>query len=317
VYQYYLEQAPKTLRALGVDGISLTQSMSDFYLLERLTADGSPRARRMLDQFERALAPRLLHYVAFACGGELRHLPNQGDEDEPCFDEMLECGCYYSDHEGNYMSGCDGDHDPDEECEPDQYYCGWEGPGDPGPWGCECWRCGGWRDESWRDHVSEEMEEYITRTMDDGAGRNKSWRTWISFAKQLGLARALAHAVPAFEEHLWQSGAYGGPAWQTAAKVARDFAMRKVSARLFIDRCWTLQHNGGALFDKVWDHEHCIELQSLLQEQADDNYAPLARRASSEVRALWRVRDWHLSGRKDREAEWLGVQPTWDTEVEW
>lgn len=317
----------------GLTGLSLTRAMSDFYVLERLTADGSPRARRMLAEHERKLAPMLLRYVSMACGGELRHLPRQSqDPDDYCYDEMLECGCYYYDHEHNTRNndycpedcdveccgeeGCLGDC---HECIPVQWWCDWP-DGDwskPGPMSCDCWRCTENYDDEWRHSVSEEIAEWVMDGLHEEESRNGSWHRWIKFSNELGIATALAHMVPAFEPDLWPGGGFGGKAWQTAAKVARDYASRKLSARLFIDRCWTLQHNGGMLFDKVWKHMHCTDLMKLLQEQAEDNYAPLAHAASPDVRALWRVREYHISGRAERAAEWLGVQPTHDTEVEW
>jgi hypothetical protein len=61
----------------------------------------------------------------------------------------------------------------------------------------------------------------------------------------------------------------GGHMWATAARLARDYYAGVLNTQTFIDRCWSLQHNNGSLFNKIYRTDH---LNSVLEWQAQEQY---------------------------------------------
>jgi cyclophilin family peptidyl-prolyl cis-trans isomerase len=92
---------------------------------------------------------------------------------------------------------------------------------------------------------------------------------------------------------------YGGDAWAPIAGLMARYADGELSDRVFIDQCFTLEHNNGCLFDKVFD---TWDIQATLQAQARGDVATLGVHASAEVRRLLRR---HLAaGRPERNPLW-------------
>lgn len=60
----------------------------------------------------------------------------------------------------------------------------------------------------------------------------------------------------AFYNSKW-AGGYGGPKWGSIADCLHRFVTGEYSAEMMLDTIWTLQHNGGVLFNKghVYSHE--------------------------------------------------------------
>ena len=96
---------------------------------------------------------------------------------------------------------------------------------------------------------------------------------------------------------------YGGDAWAPVARLMARYVDGALSDRVFIDQCFTLEHNNGCLFDKVFD---TWDMQATLQAQARGDVAALGAHASAEVRRLLRR---HLAaGRSERNWLW-GADP--------
>jgi len=65
--------------------------------------------------------------------------------------------------------------------------------------------------------------------------------------------------VDAVEQHFRKGGwgsAYGGPRWADIAKQLQLYLDGKASAMLAADRCWTLVHNTGPIFNKGFFFQH-------------------------------------------------------------
>lgn len=121
---------------------------------------------------------------------------------------------------------------------------------------------------------------------------------WWRARRELGEIRALDLAVDAFAG---PGVEYGGEAWAPIAAMLRRYAAGELPARVFIDQCFTLQHNNGCLFDKYFEAEH---LMPVLEAQAAGDLATLARHASAEVRRRWQRHRYLLE--RDYSPEWLG-----------
>lgn len=55
---------------------------------------------------------------------------------------------------------------------------------------------------------------------------------------------------------LSQRGGFGGALWANCANLVRKRELGEVSDVFFVDQAFSLQHNGGAIFNKLWDVNH-------------------------------------------------------------
>jgi hypothetical protein len=62
----------------------------------------------------------------------------------------------------------------------------------------------------------------------------------------------------------WRSGV-GGPAWGQAAHLLRLYETEQISAIVFVDSAFGLEHNNGCIFNKLWGGGR------KLKEVLDDN----------------------------------------------
>jgi hypothetical protein len=81
--------------------------------------------------------------------------------------------------------------------------------------------------------------------------RQTAWWDFMKLYEEHGVD-VLYDAADVFIRVPWSSG-FGGLSWGTAARMTADYLTGSISRRVFIDRCWTLQHNGGCIFNKYWD----------------------------------------------------------------
>lgn len=123
--------------------------------------------------------------------------------------------------------------------------------------------------------------------------RSDAWVEWHAIRAAGGTA-VLADAVVLFED--FGSSSYGGSAWATIAKVLLARETGQISPATFVDRVWSLQHNGGSLFDKMhWSrsnrrHWGLTELNEILLPAHGARVTPwslLLAVASDEVRELF------------------------------
>lgn len=85
--------------------------------------------------------------------------------------------------------------------------------------------------------------------------RERAWGEWKSVRKQLG-PQALLDAAELFYD---MSDGYGGKKWAAAAEILHARETGKIPAWMFVDRVFTMQHNGGMLLNKVaWKGHHRV-----------------------------------------------------------
>jgi cyclophilin family peptidyl-prolyl cis-trans isomerase len=121
---------------------------------------------------------------------------------------------------------------------------------------------------------------------------------WYHTRVEMGQSHALALAAATFRG---PGVEYGGDAWAPVAELMSRYVRHEISETVFVDQCFTLEHNNGSLFDKYLATDR---LHEVLDAQAAGNLAGLAQRSSAEVRRLWhRHRAATLAGYSPR---WLG-----------
>lgn len=294
-------------------GLSLSEACADFYVLEdlenvltqqrfyddsgrltgpRLAKDfgrdvqSELRAQDViirLAALEERLAKELALYIFLACGGELRHIVSRLDKG---FHKRQVCN----------HGVCDG------------ILCG-HGKKDRGDAGCllakcqrnyRCWE----RVELYTP--SPRIQKYLVEldtfpgvniASSTENGRGFGWEHWYKLAHRSPVVW-LKECADAFNADCWygilwetkgwippSTPGYGGPNWATAASLASDYYAGVLRPRTFLDRCWSLQHNSGSLFNKFY--RNLSRLSSCLAFQAANDYTNLATYCSSHVALLW------------------------------
>lgn len=77
--------------------------------------------------------------------------------------------------------------------------------------------------------------------------RSDSWSKFVDIVEERG-AQVLFDAADLFDE--FESGSYGGAKWAMAAKITGQRLSGKMAPWLFVDRMFTLEHNGGCFLNK-------------------------------------------------------------------
>lgn len=129
--------------------------------------------------------------------------------------------------------------------------------------------------------------------------RKVAWSGWKEIYKAVGV-QALKDAEDLFLE--FSGGSYGGPPWATAARILHSRLTGKITSRMFLDRVFNAQHNGGCLLNKVkwygdvarYDGAPAMRLNDLTYtvlpahgQYPEPDYTRLLTYASQEVRALY------------------------------
>jgi cyclophilin family peptidyl-prolyl cis-trans isomerase len=121
---------------------------------------------------------------------------------------------------------------------------------------------------------------------------------WRRLRSELGHARALDLATQAFAG---PGVEFGGEAWRPIAAMMRRYVTGELPDRVFVDQCFTLEHNNGSVFDKFYDVE---SMPAVLDAQARTDLDTLVRHASAEVRQLWRRKQRRAAAAHD--PAWFG-----------
>ena len=131
------------------------------------------------------------------------------------------------------------------------------------------------------------------------ADRGTAWLVWGVIRRAWGL-EALRLAEETFDLPGWR-GAFGGDAWRDITKVLRAYLENRMNTRIFVDRCFSLEHNSGCCFNKLY----CVRnVPTVLSAHGNDEYDVLLQYASEETKCLWRRRE--VLRRKDYDPVWLG-----------
>lgn len=140
------------------------------------------------------------------------------------------------------------------------------------------------------------------------SSREGAWDKFVDVVERKG-AETLFEADKLFLE--FGAGAYGGKKWGDAAKVVGQYLAGTMPAWLFVDRVFTLQHNGGCFLNKVgWKRSNRLhwglsKILYVLNAHAGKNYdgsedAPtdwtlLTQIASPEVAAMFHMTERHMA----------------------
>jgi hypothetical protein len=138
------------------------------------------------------------------------------------------------------------------------------------------------------------------------ADRGTAWLVWGVIRRAWGLD-ALALAQETFELPGWR-GAFGGEAWGSITSVLLAYLERRISDRIFVDRCFSLEHNGGCVFNKIYDTR---TVGAVLEAHGEDDYSTLRVHASKEIERLWRRRE--FLDRAEHDPIWYGAPNYPDT----
>jgi len=131
------------------------------------------------------------------------------------------------------------------------------------------------------------------------ADRGTAWLVWGIIRRAWGM-EALYLAEETFDLSGWR-GAFGGEAWRDITKVLRSFLEGRMNKRIFVDRCFSLEHNSGCVFNKLY---RVRSVPTVLSAHGNDEYDTLLEHASEEVKCLWRR--FEVLKRKDYDPVWLG-----------
>ena len=160
--------------------------------------------------------------------------------------------------------------------------------------------------------VPKELAPYFKEVSAHRWDRGTAWLVWDVVRRKYGI-KALAFAETTFEHPGWRS-AFGGQAWAGIARVLRTYLEGRINHRIFVDRCWSLEHNNGCAMNKLYS---VLDLAEVLGAHGRDDYPTLLRKASMEVRHLWDLH--HRRKRRaiweKHDAIWLGIG-AWEPEVD-
>ena len=128
-----------------------------------------------------------------------------------------------------------------------------------------------------------------TKSKDEIAGntdRGLMWAEWLDIRNELGID-ALYAARDLYRDHLWGT-TFGGEKWALIC----DCLIRHLEGRdtdiIFVDTCWSLQHNGGTALNKVWQIHP--KLEYVLSAKFSGNISTVAKYSSEWVRKTWERR---------------------------
>lgn len=153
--------------------------------------------------------------------------------------------------------------------------------------------------------VPSSLTPFFAALEKTSGSRRQAWIAWTDLRRKYDPESVewLVDAKRLFDDKEWKIEGAGGPAWGSVARVEYDWLKGRLTRQTFIDRCFTIEHNNGAVFDKVYETHG---LNKVLELQASDAYNRLAKYASPYVQTLWRQRNRRT--RQDYDPAWIGIQ---------
>jgi hypothetical protein len=115
-------------------------------------------------------------------------------------------------------------------------------------------------------------------------GRHAAWEHWFNLRQRFGAHLSL-WTHKAFLAGGWRSG-FGGRKWAVIAHTLWLWESEQITDVQFVDTCFSLQHNGGLYFNKVWSVNEAL-LTPVLDAKFAGDYEKLLKYANSHVRMLW------------------------------
>jgi len=136
---------------------------------------------------------------------------------------------------------------------------------------------------------------------DGGASLGRSLRptAWVlgkQVEEQVGAVQAYRDLSDMFLEFGERSG-YGGERWAQPCRILADRLEGLINPEIFVDRCFTLEHNGGCFFNKLpwkdrptWRNVGLQAIQLFIgpaHSAVEADFATLALHSGRTVNALW------------------------------
>jgi len=136
---------------------------------------------------------------------------------------------------------------------------------------------------------------------DGGASLGRSLRptAWVlgkQVEEQVGAVQAYRDLSDMFLEFGERSG-YGGERWAQPCRILADRLEGLINPEIFVDRCFTLEHNGGCFFNKLpwkdrptWRNVGLQAIQMFIgpaHSAVEADFATLALHSGRTVNALW------------------------------
>ena len=118
-------------------------------------------------------------------------------------------------------------------------------------------------------------------------GRHDAWLAWHTYRAKVGTP-ALRQAMSVFSSFGASHGrsSFGGAKWANIAKIVWNYERGKMSAIMFMDYVWGLEHNYGSFFNKItWGYS---SLKTVLNANLDADLFTVYIRASSAVQNLYK-----------------------------
>lgn len=135
-----------------------------------------------------------------------------------------------------------------------------------------------------------------------GSSRSTAWSGWKRIFETVG-PEALTDAAALFRDIKGES--VGGELWAIAAETVRDYYRKdgKLPPHLFLDRLFTICHNGGSIFNKLgWVRSnkpgwHVGNLQDIvLPAHGESDWKILLAGCTDEVTSTW-AEYWEITNR--------------------
>jgi hypothetical protein len=115
------------------------------------------------------------------------------------------------------------------------------------------------------------------------ADRATCWWYWRRFRERHGTV-ALQWVSDCYAaDDGWGGGGYGGHKWKQCTDALLWYEQKKIPGEVFVDLAFSLEHNGGSVFNKVWGSVD----KTLLDAKFEGDYDVLLPHASASVRALY------------------------------
>lgn len=256
------------------------------------------------------LAKEFSTYLAIACGGELRHIGGRLGKEV----KVLNCKHAKTDahKQGDCCSHrcwpveailppvcgclCPHAHGADWPCALERKGCQWGCCGHSCKESPACFKTTAAYKPSKR--VMKYLEECDKSSPEvTGTSRHRGWQVWHALAKNSPVAWMLDCADAFDQPSVWGEGrvGYGGEAWGSAAAIVASYYRGDITEQTFIDRCWSLEHNNGTIFNKVYPSASTFNregsfhlLRDVLDRQHNNDYKTLVGRyCSPHVKGLW------------------------------
>lgn len=133
--------------------------------------------------------------------------------------------------------------------------------------------------DSWYEPILEYMmmaiggelrhHRVVGNTTPLSGGRRVCWAIYRRIVNHLGVNEAMSQAYDVFMD--FKSDGYGGALWAEGARVVSQANQgvlgpnEFINRKMFLDRVWTLEHNGGCFLNKIeWNNAHGWHLMKVV-----------------------------------------------------